>query len=352
MINMKIREAAGWLLHRQRLINPVQCPAEYDELFRAMAPVPTPNWCAPGTAPKLAHRAAFDDQAYTYGLRAQRIIVKGRFQRGNIGYIFADQWPLFAALYRKPLAAMSPRQKLLWTCLEQEGPLSVGQLREVTGLPAKEITPALHRMQQAFLVFEDQADGEGDRSWFRFESEFPDTDLATYNQEQALAMVLPELIALNGFLDSGGLADVLALPERIVRTAADRLTDRGVLRAACLEGVSGYVAAKDAGRTAPRAETSVFALDRNDFCVRCHSRELKKRMTPAQGDTLYYLLIDGRFAGIVTGRFRNGPFEAWDVQLQLGADEAKARQEEILQAVAQVLDPAVSPLRRYQGRVL
>ena len=165
-------------------------------------------------------------------------------------------------------------------------------------------------------------------------------------------MVLPELIALNGFLDSGGLADVLALPERIVRTAADRLTDRGVLRAACLEGVSGYVTAKDAGRTAPRAETSVFALDRNDFCVRCHSRELKKRMTPAQGDTLYYLLIDGRFAGIVTGRFRNGPFEAWDVQLQLGADEAKARQEEILQAVAQVLDPAVSPLRRYQGRVL
>lgn len=352
MIEICANEAAGWLLHRQRLLEPVQKYAEYDTLFQAMAPVPTPYWCAPGSVPVLAHRAAFDDRAYNYDLRARRGIVKGRFQHGNIGYIFAGQWPIFAALYRKPLAALNPWQQIVWTCLEQEGPMSIGQLREATGLPAKILTPALHRLQQAFLVFEDQADGDGDRSWFRFESEFPDMELMAYSQQEALAYVIPGIVALNGFLDVRGLADVLALPIGKVHEAARLLAAQGLLQEASLEGMPGYMTIQDAGQPAPPPEPSVFALDRNDFCVRCHRSMWKERMIPVYGEPLYYLLVDGHFAGIVTGRFRNGPFEAWNVQLQLSADEAQARQQEILQAVARVLDPAVSPVKRYQGRAL
>lgn len=40
----------------------------------------------------------------------------------------------------------------------------------------KEITPVLHRLQEAFLVYEDQYDGEWDRSWYRFEEMFPETN--------------------------------------------------------------------------------------------------------------------------------------------------------------------------------
>ena len=43
----------------------------------------------------------------------------------------------------------------------------------------KEITPVLHRLQEAFLVYEDQYDGEWDRSWYRFEEMFPGDESGT-----------------------------------------------------------------------------------------------------------------------------------------------------------------------------
>ena len=48
------------------------------------------------------------------------------------------------------------------------------QLKEESGLLVKEITPALHRLQEAFLIYEDQYDGEWDRGWYRFGEFFSD----------------------------------------------------------------------------------------------------------------------------------------------------------------------------------
>lgn len=36
-------------------------------------------------------------------------------------------------------------------------------MNEETGMLVKEITPVLHRLQEAFLIYEDQYDGEWDR---------------------------------------------------------------------------------------------------------------------------------------------------------------------------------------------
>ena len=47
-------------------------------------------------------------------------------------------------------------------------------MKRMTGLLVKQITPALHRLQEAFLVFEDQFDGEWDRGWYLFDEMFPE----------------------------------------------------------------------------------------------------------------------------------------------------------------------------------
>ena len=51
-------------------------------------------------------------------------------------------------------------QQMLLERIEMFGPYTIGQLKEESGLLVKEITPALHRLQEAFLIYEDQYDGE------------------------------------------------------------------------------------------------------------------------------------------------------------------------------------------------
>ena len=70
-------------------------------LFKQMSPVLCVYWSCPGSPPELLYRAAFDDRKYCYKMRGSRTIMKGRFQNGNIAYIYADELELFAAVYRK-----------------------------------------------------------------------------------------------------------------------------------------------------------------------------------------------------------------------------------------------------------
>ena len=54
----------------------------------------------------------------------------------------------------------------------------------------KEITPVLHRLQEAFLVYEDQYDGEWDRSWYRFGGDFSFYFSALTPNVERLALLL------------------------------------------------------------------------------------------------------------------------------------------------------------------
>lgn len=101
------------------------------------------------------------------------------FRGGNLGWVDRRDWELYAGLYRKPLERFSDRQRAVLELLEREGPLNIQLIKEATGMLVKEITPVLHRLQEAFLVYEDQYDGEWDRSWYRFEEMFPETDPGT-----------------------------------------------------------------------------------------------------------------------------------------------------------------------------
>lgn len=323
---------------------------EYDALFEDLSPVPTAGWVEPGSPPALPGHVNFDDGAYNALRRQTRAIRKGRF--GNrVAYVTAEDWELFACLYQKPLLQPTVRQNELLELLDREGPLNIGLMKEITGLLVKEITPVLHRLQEAFLVYEDQTDGDGDRGWYSMRQEFPDLDLGRYTKEETLGKLLPRLAHRMVFLTAEMAAEFYAQPIRMVRTALDQLAQEQILIPAQAGGQTGYLLPEDAKSCAGalcQPQRGVIALQRNDPLVRCLGKKEKAMLS--QGDeALYYLLIDGEIQGAVCGRFKFGPHVLENVSLTIPPEQAKERKDEIIDAVYTVFDRAASPLARYCG---
>ena len=181
-------------MQRQCFVAPVDA-ADYDALYRDLQPGMNLYWHGFGQPPECTFRADFDDVEYNRQRQARRDLVKGRFAGGNLGWIMAEDLPLFAALYRKPIVGfMSDVQLTIMTLIERMGPLNIQQIKEETGYLVKEITPALHRLQEAFLLYEDQYDGEWDRAWYRFEEMFPEHDLDKFTRAEALDVVSSALL--------------------------------------------------------------------------------------------------------------------------------------------------------------
>lgn len=313
--------------------------AEYDALYRDLSPGLTVHWHGFGQPPCLVERADFDDVAYNGRRQRQRVLVKGRFQNGNIGFVEAAQLELFACLYRK---AYKPTEhsELLRELIGREGPLNIEAMKRMTGLLVKEITPALHRLQEAFLVFEDQFDGEWDRGWYRFGEMFPDVNPARISRADALAQVLARLAHRQVYLTAADAKDFYGLPAKEISAALEALAQQGVL--ARWQG--GYLPAEDV----PLLEAQTFeplhgvlALHRNDPLVRCGESGLKARYkSPEKGsEVTQYLLVDGVVRGAVMGHFRYGPYDLHAILLNMPEQEAAARRDEILRAVYAVNGP-------------
>jgi len=333
-------------LERQQLIIPVSSEEEYDSLFRKMSPVFTPYWCCPGSPPELCLRAAFDDSAYCFRKRSDRQIVKGRFQNGSVAYIFADELPLYAAVYRK-LPPDTREARTILELLEREGPLTVQLIKEFTGMLVKEITPVLHKLQAAFLVFEDQSDNEWDRAWYLFGQVFPEAKLESFSREKAMERLTLQFAFLHVRIDALMLRSFYRFSLKESRGLLEKLAVEGKL---WFDG-TGYLLFEDREQLEQiqkLPEKSVFVLNRNDFLVRSNEHILTERF-PARKteklDVLYYLLIDGEFGGAVYGRFHNGPFEVEDIV----APGMQEREEEILAALYRVSDPVKSPVRCFNG---
>ena len=127
-------------LERQHFTKPAG-KKEYGVLFKQMSPVLCVYWSCPGSPPELLYRAAFDDRKYCYKMRGSRTIMKGRFQNGNIAYIYADELELFAAVYRKD-KPLTDTELELCELLNREGPMTIHVMKEFTGMLTKEITHA------------------------------------------------------------------------------------------------------------------------------------------------------------------------------------------------------------------
>lgn len=339
-------------MERQHLLTKAG-ETEYISLYRDTQPGQNVYWHGFGEPPVLSFRAAFDDMEYNRNRQMRRELVKGRFAGGNLGWVMSEDMELFASLYRKSLTRPTPEQTEILTLIENAGPFNIQQLKEETGLLVKQITPILHRLQEAFLIYEDQYDGEWDRGWYRFAEMFPEGNVERYSRGEALKILLQRFAYRTVWFDTAMAKAFYRVPEKEIRIAAAQLAAEGIL----VSRESGYLGKDDAAlleNYEPRNIRSVYALHRNDFLYRIQEPALKqmvKSLTeglPYDCEPLQYLLIDGQIRGAAVGHFRYGPYDLNDIVCDL--PEAEERREEILEAVL-----AVNPggeIKRFLGREL
>lgn len=338
-------------MQRQHLTTPVT-EEDYDDLYRDLQPGMNLYWHGFGQPPECTFRADFEDVEYNRQRQARRDLVKGRFAGGNLGWIVPEDLPLFAALYRRPIPLMDDVQLTVMTLIERMGPLNIQQIKEETGYLVKVITPALHRLQEAFLLYEDQYDGEWDRAWYRFEEMFPECDLDRYTREEALDIILQRFACRMAWFDTKMAKSFYKLPEKEIKLACVRLMENGVFTA--VDGGFMLPVDRAAMETVSDALPPVLAFHRNDFLVRALDYELKAKFKPLY-DTLpydhdpqYYVLVDGEFRAVSVGHFRYGPYEIHDIVCD--SPDMWARKEEICAAVLKENPGAV--IQRFMGQPL
>ena len=323
---------------------------EYDALYRDLQPGVSVYWQGFGDPPSLCFRAGFDDIDHNRQRQRRRDLIKGRFQGGNLGWIVPADLPLFAALYQRPLTRLSPIQGRLLALIAREGPMNIGMMKQLTGFLVKEITPALHRLQEGFLIYEDQYDGTWNRKWHLFSQMFPHIDLEALTRREALEAILPRFAYRLAAFDLPMARSYYKLPAKELSAAIHALVETGHL--AQEDGL--FFHPDDAGILEGQeleAPSGVFALHRNDFLVKSQAHFLKALFPACEWDTLQYLLIDGSFRGAVLGKFKNGPFVLEDIVLHLPEDEKNRRKVQILEAVYRA-NGSTRPLKRYDGQAL
>ncbi len=325
-------------MERQCFVNKAN-KDEYIKLYRDTQPGQNVYWNGFGQPPTLTFRADFDDIDFNRIRQLDRKLIKGRFAGGNLGWIVREDMELFAALYRKPLTKPTMEQLQILELIETAGPLNIQQIKEETGMLVKQITPILHRLQEAFLIYEDQYDGEWDRGWYKFVEMFPEVNLDRYTRLEALKLVLQRFAYRIVWFDTVMAKSFYKIPEREIKLAVSELVSEGTL----VMSDSGYLLKSDAELLAdyePKAMSFVYAIHRNDFIYKAHEHVLKeyaKKLTEGflyDHEPLQYLLIDGEFHGASVGHFRNGPYDLNDIVCDL--TDAESRKAEIVEAVRAV----------------
>lgn len=339
-------------MERQGLSAPVSGESGYIELFRRLQPVSPVYYSMPGSPPRLCCRSSDDDADMAASLRRRRQVVKGRFRTGQIGYIAADDLELYGTAFRRPLARVGETEQLLLDTMRATGPLSPRHLREETGLLNKQIMPALHRLQRAFAVFEDQEDDRWDRPWCLFASEWPDLDLDRLPWDQAAAEVVERFLAGYVFATEGQIKAWSGFGVAVLRRLLDRMAVAGALTRVQAGGLGeGWVRTVDREeRASVPARPSTRVMHRSDPLVIPLADQLRERYCGRE--VLQYLLIDGEVRGAVCGHWRIRAHDVEDVTVDLTPAEAARRRDEVLEAVALHYAPPDSHILHYMGQRL
>ena len=347
---MKKESVLAHRLRRHGLVSPARDESEYRELVRRLQPVTPVARDMPGAPPRLMHRCKGDDRALAEGLRAGQDLLKGRFSGGRIGYVLAADFELYAAAFRRPLKVLNSVQDRVLQVLGYHDGLSPRQLRLEMEIQHKKLMPVLHRLQEAFLVFEDQSDASWDRPWSPLSSALPEVDLDRLSWEEAAMAVIRRFFRSHVFATFQELKSWSGFTERRLATVLTRFENEG-LSPAQVEGLgAGWTCVEDRDLNPARIDPGVFMLHLGDPLVIPHTAELKERF--AGLEVLACLLVDGELTGAVCGHWRIGPHDVEDIVLTLPALECMRRKREILEEVGRFYHPPRHHILRYAGKSL
>ena len=324
---------------------------QYRALVKATQPVAPFHMSMPGSPPRLVHRTSIDDAELASRLRHSRELVKGRFLRGNVGYVLREDLELYGTAFRKLMTRLDERHEIILATLRSTGPLSTRQLREETGVAHKQLLPALHRLQQAFLLYEDQEDDSWERPWCLFESEWGgEVDLELRPRMEAVAEVISRFLHTHVFATTAQIRHWCQL--RDAPKAITELESTGAIVSHTFPGaLSGWMIAADEELSGELAEReTVHMVHKADPIVRPHALELKEKYKDRE--VLQYLLIDGRIRGAVCGHWRINPHDVEDVLVDLPPKDVTRRQAEILAEIEDGYPPPERRIVRYAGRPL
>lgn len=349
---MNVKKIISLRMERQFLLHRKAGEEEYIPLYRDTQPGQNLYWHGFGQPPVLSFRADFDDIEFNRQRQLKRQLIKGRFCGGNLGWIMTEDLELFAALYRKPLTKPSEAHLQVLELIRQSGPFNIQQLKEDTGLLVKQLTPILHRLQEAFLIYEDQYDGEWDRGWYKFEEMFPDVNLERYTKQEALKTVLRRFAYRHVVFDIKMAKSFYKIAEKELKTAVQALIDESILT----ECDNGLILKSDMElleNYKPKPVNGILVIHRNDFLVRSNEHTLKKMVGSLldnpdyDHEILQYIFIDGEFHGATLGHFRYGPYDMNDIVCDLS--DAKERKEEIIKAVLELEENMDCQPLRFNG---
>lgn len=352
---MDIKKIISLRMERQFLLGSKADEEEYISLYRDTQPGQNLYWHGFGEPPVLSFRAGFNDIEFNRQRQLKRQLIKGRFGGGNLGWIMSEDLELFAALYRKPLSKPTESQLQILELIRREGPFNIQQLKEDTGLLVKQLTPILHRLQEAFLIYEDQYDGEWDRGWYKFEEMFPEANLERYTRREALKTVLKRFAYRLVLFDVPMAKSFYKLPEKEIKAAVLELVSENVLT----ECENGFILKTDSEileKYEAKSVEGIFVIHRSDFLVRANEHMLKETVNSLSDnpdydhDTLQYLFIDGEFHGATLGHFRYGPYDMNDIVCDL--PDSESRKEEIIKAVLELEENRDCKPLRFNGKML
>ena len=342
-------------LASQGLSAPVEGESDFVELFRRLQPVPPMANSYPGSPPRLEYRvggADGEDARLADELRARHKLIKGRYFGGRVSYVFVEDLALYAAACRRPMTTLNDRHAAVLRAFEVSGPLSPRQLRQQTGMAHRPLMAAVNRLEEAFLVCEDQTDDAWDRPLHLFEREWPEAHEAELDRVEAREEVLGRWAAANVWVCVEGAAAVTGWPKRELVKLLASLSAMGKLQPvdAVQEPVEAdvgaqYLVAPD-GDPVALGPGAVRVLHRDDPLVRPLLPMLKVRY--ADREVLKYLLIDDEVSGAVCGHWRIGPHDVEDILID-GEATAQERRQDVLAAVIASYPPPERRILQYAG---
>lgn len=341
-------------LLRQGLAIPLQSPDAYVSLFRRLQPVATSWNSRPGSPPRLFDRTLFDDGVAAERLRAKQQLIKGRFLGNTVTYVYKDDLRLYANGCRVPLRAFDPEDLRVFEALQHCGPMTAAQVREETGLDRNRAGRALQRLQRAFLVLEDQVDGDWDTGWHVLSDAHPEVDTEDARRDadatEVVAIFLRSMLGatMQMIRDWSGFST--ARVRRLMHAAASA---GKFVQVEVDEGDAIWIDADDSVQDYHPAQTarkSTLVIHRNDGIARAFLSSLKKKYTGRK--VLHYLMVDGELRGTVEGEWGISDYDVEDIRVDLPADQCAERRDDILRAVAQRYPLPKHRILRFCGKAL